>query len=185
MVGHSSCVVVHGRFNDLRGLLSALDHCLNMLHGLRGKVLLAGLPAHPCRHVLDEEELAVILQRVGYFSFNHRFFHHITSSICLPNPQLNPEFRIGFVHRDNLDQRPRRVAALNVKRSSSTCESQDQATRTVLILGIILDHFASARYGLLQFGHADVTHDSLIHGVLREFILARAILSRILSSNAM
>jgi len=115
MVGYSSCVLVHGRFNDLRGLLPALDQCLNMLHGLRGKVLLAGFPAHSCRHVLDEEELAVMLQRVGYFSVNHRFLRHVTLSIRLPIGELDLLAVVPLLHRRGLTcqrgERPKRARA--------------------------------------------------------------------------
>lgn len=171
MVGHCSCVLVHGGLDDFLWSLLAPDQSLDMFHCLGGKVLLTRFSANTGRHVFNQVELAAVFQRVRDLRFDHRFFHHITSSICLPNPEVDPDVRIGLVNRDDLDQRPGWVAALNVQWPATTCESQDQADWPILVLGIVLNHLASIRYRLFQLGDADVPYDRLIYGVLREFVL--------------
>ena len=106
-----------GRFNDPDGLLTVLDHRLNMLHRLGGEKLLAGFATHPRRDMLDNEKLSVVFHGISHFSLNHCFLHGLASLILPANPKVNPECRIRLVHRDYLNQWPRRVAALHMQRT--------------------------------------------------------------------
>jgi hypothetical protein len=173
MVGHPSCVLVHGSLDDFLRRFLASDQGLDVLDCLGGKVLFPGLPTNASWHVLNQIELATMLQRVRHFRLDHRFSHSITSSICLPNSEVKPEARIRFIHRHNLDQRPGWVAALHVQRTAIDSETKDQTTRPILVLGIVLNHFASVQDRLFHLGYTDASCSGLIDGVLREFVLPR------------
>ncbi len=78
--------------------------------------------------------------------------------------------RVWFVQRNDLDQRAAGVTALDVQRPSCIYETQDQTTRAVFVVGIILDQLDSSRYCLLKFGHADVPNNTLVDGMFGKLI---------------
>src|SRR3989304_6303767 len=75
ILGIASCVFVHGRLDDLVGFLLALDEGLDALHSLRGEALLTRLLTHPCRHMLNDVELALMLQGIRHLRIHHYLFH--------------------------------------------------------------------------------------------------------------
>ena len=171
LVGHSLCVLEHGRLNGLGRLLLALDQSLDVLHGFGGEVLLPRLLTNARRHVFDQVESAAMLQRVRYLGLDHCFSHTVALSICFPDSVVGPKIWIRFIYRDDLDQWPTRITTLHVKGSIPSCESEDKATWSIRILGIVLNHFTLVRYCLFQFAHADGTQDRLIDGVPRILVL--------------
>ncbi len=66
-----SRVIVYRGFDYLGRHLAAFDERLNVLHGLRRKELLARLPADARRHMLDDDEPAIVLQGVSHFRIDH------------------------------------------------------------------------------------------------------------------
>ena len=128
-------------------------------------------PTDTGRHVLDQIELAAMFQRVRHFGLDHRFFHSLTSSICLPNSEVDPEIRIRLVHRHDLDERSRWVAALNVQWSATDRESQDEAAWAVLVLWIVFDDMAVLKR-LADLAHTDSSDDALINRMLGELELS-------------
>jgi hypothetical protein len=60
-----------------------------------------------------------------------------------------------------------------MQRSAIDSETKDQATRPILVLGIVRNDFAAHRDRLFHLGHTDASYDGLIHGVLRELVLPR------------
>jgi hypothetical protein len=76
-----------------------------------------------------------------------------------------PQSWIGFVKRNDFDQRTRRVTALNVEGSSRSSKSENQATWSIFVIGIIFDHFAHS-YGFSNLSDSDVSEDALVSRML-------------------
>ena len=60
------------------------------------------------------------------------------------------------------------MAALNVKWPPIFRESEQQATWTLFVFGIVFNNPAPIPDGLLQFNDTDATNDSLVDGMFRE-----------------
>jgi hypothetical protein len=104
-------------------------------------------------------------------------------SIDSPDPEIQPQVRVRLIERDDLNQRPARITALKVQRASSVCEAQDQATRAILVVGIVFNHLASVSNRLLDLGYRNTSEDALINGMPGEFILPSQHLASDLTKN--
>ena len=75
--------------------------------------------------------------------------------------EVSPFIRVGLVRRDDLDQSPRRMAALNVNRPTEAREAQNQTTRAVLVVRIVFDDLPS-RNRFTEFLGRDAAQSRLI-----------------------
>src|SRR5438270_2499583 len=61
-----------------------------------------------------------------------------------PGLEVDPKLRVRFIDGDDLDQRPRWMAALDMQRSAGSRETQDKATRIILVVRVIFDDLSTA-----------------------------------------
>ena len=72
---------------------------------------------------------------------------------------------------NDLDERSRWVAAMDVQRLSRPREPEDEATRALFVIRVVLDQFA-LRDGVANILHADPPNDALIGRMLRKLELS-------------
>jgi hypothetical protein len=80
--GYHSWVFVNGSFDHSGGFLSSLDQSLDVLHGLRGKVLFPSLLAHTSWDMFNNVESSAEFQGVCNLCFNHCFLHFFLLIAC-------------------------------------------------------------------------------------------------------
>jgi hypothetical protein len=82
--------------------------------------------------------------------------------------EVDPKLRVPLIESNYLDQRPGRIAALDVHGSMRLGEPQDKATGAILV-GIILDDLSDGDR-LPDLLDANATQEGLVGGMLGELI---------------
>lgn len=155
-------------------LCVALDGLLDVLDCLGREELLSCLLTNTSGDMFHNVEFAVVFNRISYSCLDHCFFHDKSppSKFLFSDLVLNPQARIRFVKRNQFDQLATGVATLQVQWPPCKSEPKDQATRTVLIIRIILNNLRPVAYCLFNFCHADFSNNTLINCMLREFVFS-------------
>src|SRR5204863_10019463 len=88
-------------------------------------------------------------------------FFILTSSLLVTDPFI----RVGLVAGDNLNKSAGWITALNVNPLTARCISENEATRPVLVVRIVFNHFAGCDR-LSDLLNTDSPENRLIHCVL-------------------
>lgn len=85
---------------------------------------------------------------------------------------MDPQVGVRLVQGDDLHKWSDRITALNVQWPARLCVTKDETARAILVIRVVLNHFASAGYSLLHLRHAYVSDDALIDSMFGKLILA-------------
>jgi len=84
-----------------------------------------------------------------------------------PHSEINPQIYVGFIERNNFQQRARRITALNVHRSVGRRQAENQTTRTIFVIRVIFDDFATVNC-LAQLLNANAPQNALVSSMFRK-----------------